>query len=601
MKIIMGYSTLFASLITLLSFQLSAISVPRDQDIDTASINRQTIEAYVAARKYPGLAIIKAHKALSASVQIDYEKGIADASLALGLAHFSSFSPGDSAAWYNFKAIDIYNRTGDITGKARAYYCLSYVYSLKGMLDESEKYSSLSLESFEKAHDKRGILNALSAMIYLARQKSDFDGALELTDRAIMTARSINDTVALADALNTLGNIYKNKLLFGRAIQSYFEALKLWEHKNDSAGLAIAYGSIGLMYFYQKEYDKALEYNFKKVPITERKGDLWELSKCLNNISQIYAARHQHDSSIYYLRKSLHLNERMNYPSGIAAVCSNIATTYILTGELDSANLYISKSVDIAERLKDAELPSYLTTLGHIQRRWGDYNAALQNARNAYNMAVEQNHPIVISDAAGLISDIYSETGRKDLAFDYIKEYYITREKINQAESKKQMAELFARYETEKKEQQIKILEQANLLKENRIDLQLLIIGVMILIGLIIISSGWLWIRNKNHQLQRINEQLQFFIIRQEQQEKKAEHDEPLEPTTIYKKWGLTERESEILYYLGNGCSNNLIGEKLFISENTVKFHIKNIYLKLDVKNRIQALLRCQNDESVNT
>ena len=32
-------------------------------------------------------------------------------------------NPGDSAAYYNFQALDIYNETGDITGKGRAYYC----------------------------------------------------------------------------------------------------------------------------------------------------------------------------------------------------------------------------------------------------------------------------------------------------------------------------------------------------------------------------------------------------------------------------------------------------------------------------------------------
>jgi len=122
----------------------------------------------------------------------------------------------------------------------------------------------------------------------------------------------------------------------------------------------------------------------------------------------------------------------------------------------------------------------------------------------------------------------------------------------------------------------------------------------MILIGLIIISSGWLWIRNKNLQLRRMNEQLQLFIIRQKQQDIKTEQEESaLDPGEMYKKWGLTERESEILYYLGIGCSNTIIAEKLFISDNTVKFHIKNIYLKLDVKNRIQALLRCKNDQSL--
>ena len=53
---------------------------------------------------------------------------------------------------------------------------------------------------------------------------------------------------------------------------------------------------------------------------------------------------------------------------------------------------------------------------------------------------------------------------------------------------------------------------------------------------------------------------------------------------------GLTRREAEILDLIKNGLTNEEISEKLFVSKNTIKFHIKNIYIKLDVKNRAQAL-----------
>ena len=52
----------------------------------------------------------------------------------------------------------------------------------------------------------------------------------------------------------------------------------------------------------------------------------------------------------------------------------------------------------------------------------------------------------------------------------------------------------------------------------------------------------------------------------------------------------LTSRELEILEILSQGYSNREITGKLEISENTVKFHLKNIYEKIQVDNRTQAV-----------
>lgn len=51
----------------------------------------------------------------------------------------------------------------------------------------------------------------------------------------------------------------------------------------------------------------------------------------------------------------------------------------------------------------------------------------------------------------------------------------------------------------------------------------------------------------------------------------------------------LTEREVELLRYLGQGLPNKAIAETLGVSENTVKYHIKNILQKLDLGNRSEA------------
>ena len=53
----------------------------------------------------------------------------------------------------------------------------------------------------------------------------------------------------------------------------------------------------------------------------------------------------------------------------------------------------------------------------------------------------------------------------------------------------------------------------------------------------------------------------------------------------------LTRRELEILSQLSNGLSNFEIAKNLNISENTVKKHISNIFIKINVKDRTQAII----------
>lgn len=66
----------------------------------------------------------------------------------------------------------------------------------------------------------------------------------------------------------------------------------------------------------------------------------------------------------------------------------------------------------------------------------------------------------------------------------------------------------------------------------------------------------------------------------------------PEEKTGFIKETGeqLTKREIEILEYLSKGNRNQDIADQLFISRSTVKKHIENIYLKLQLKSRVELV-----------
>jgi DNA-binding NarL/FixJ family response regulator len=62
-----------------------------------------------------------------------------------------------------------------------------------------------------------------------------------------------------------------------------------------------------------------------------------------------------------------------------------------------------------------------------------------------------------------------------------------------------------------------------------------------------------------------------------------------LNDTSIAKAAGLTERELTIIKAVARGLSNQSIAKELWVTEQTVKFHLTNIYRKLNISNRTEA------------
>jgi two-component system, NarL family, response regulator LiaR len=59
-------------------------------------------------------------------------------------------------------------------------------------------------------------------------------------------------------------------------------------------------------------------------------------------------------------------------------------------------------------------------------------------------------------------------------------------------------------------------------------------------------------------------------------------------------KIGISKRELEVLQLISEGLSNQEIADRLFLSLNTVKTHSSNLFLKLDVKRRTQAIQKAK-------
>ena len=66
----------------------------------------------------------------------------------------------------------------------------------------------------------------------------------------------------------------------------------------------------------------------------------------------------------------------------------------------------------------------------------------------------------------------------------------------------------------------------------------------------------------------------------------------------IFSRTGISSREQEIVYLVLKGLGNRDIAKQLFISPNTVKTHIRNIFKKMDVRSRFELAMTLKNSRS---
>jgi ATP/maltotriose-dependent transcriptional regulator MalT len=71
---------------------------------------------------------------------------------------------------------------------------------------------------------------------------------------------------------------------------------------------------------------------------------------------------------------------------------------------------------------------------------------------------------------------------------------------------------------------------------------------------------------------------------------KKSAEKSTTEPVELPNNLELSSREMEVLKMIATGLSNQEIADQLFVTINTIKSHTNNIYTKLNVKRRTQAI-----------
>ncbi len=458
-----------------------------------------------------------------------------------------------------------------------------------------------ALETATKIYYIDGIAKAYNAKGYMAKRENRFLKSVEYYKRALGFLEKSTDTLLKTICLNNLG-VSLRKINDEKAAYNYYMiALDLAKKSHNEKQAARILNGIGNVFVNTEEYKKALYYFKKSLALELKNKNIKGQEYNYANIGEVFIYTKQYDSAEYYLKKSLDIARLIYRPNPPAIEYNLMAFLYKNKGDYLKAIYYYDKAIPIFDSLN---IKRYLAN-SYINRGLSKLNF------NKYQEAYKD-----INKGLKIAKEIKSKENTS-LGYNALVSYYVKQNNYKKALDAHIMAKTFhdsivnmttkntiistqILYETKEKDEQIKRLanekelEKAASARNFRMMIGIAVFSFILIIFLYLYFS--LRRKNKDLELEQKNSEIHSYVLKIKDLEQKmnSEGNQKIDIDAKLKKMDLTKREIDVLKHIAEGLTNDEIANKMFISKNTVKSHIKNIYLKLDVKNRIQVIKKLQ-------
>lgn len=515
--------------------------------------------------------------------------------------------------------------------------------SLKQMM-EAEKYEqviSVADSLLEKTNDPLGQARLYQlkadALYYINKLPESLDSYLLAIDEAAKS--EVKDLLLLVECNGHVGFCYRELGIFPKALDYYFKALGYAVALSDSTELATAYYNVGSAYQVLGDLANAIDYTNKAYAIdlvkkdtsaiafdlkqmgilSEENGDYYtaighfkesmrmhnqtgsgnanSVAERLNSIGQAYQKLAIADSALHYVELSLKEHQKLNDSVNIAQRWIDLASIYNQVKKYGESRELVKQAVTYFADLEESEhLSSARLTLAENYLLTGQFAEAEELLLENVNFSKRNGLVSQLRDSYNLLARVKEYKGQYIEALDAFKQFKLLEDSLLSIFTKNSISELNVKYDVDSKERQNEILRLENEVQLSQIEQQevrerwlqfsLAVVAVSILLITLALSS--------RHNAKRLQLEAEVNEMRTKISMILDPNSEALnlELDDLNRRLAqpLSEREFEILTHALSNLNNSEIAEKVFVSVNTVKFHLKNIYEKLGVTNRKEAM-----------
>lgn len=448
----------------------------------------------------------------------------------------------------------------------------------------------------QKEIDSITLIDANSIMGYCLADMGALNQAITYAKKSKLISSALDRKKEVSIINCDIATYFSDLNQYDSAIYYLNKAFEIDLITKDSANLVYDLGGLGYFKVMKKEYEEGIKYYNESLKYL-KENDYRQRGTTYNNIGMAYLENEKYEDAEKYLFKSIAFHEKIKDSTKVMMRYMNLGILYIKTNKLDKALKYEQAAVKYFDKKKNSHLE--VKSLIHLSKIYGKKSndaSQLKTAKKAKSLAEKKGYLAEVISANKQLINAYKKQNNFRSAFNLTRDNQVYIDSLSRNKHLQAINKLELKYVTEKKEQKIQELKLKNQIAESELykakTKQLII--ALVAGAILIIVSVFYFLKRKQAILEKEASELRIDAIQKrfiELHKSPSELSVELDYEDLNNKLHneLSEREFEVLKLSLSGKTNNEISEALFLSVNTVKYHLKKIYPKLGVNSRKEA------------
>lgn len=339
--------------------------------------------------------------------------------------------------------------------------------------------------------------------------KDNFEAGRKYIDKCMLYAKNYIDMLAEAnDAYGALEDRLGN---YDKAMSFHLKAIPFYEKLGDKQGMGNSYKYLGILQARQNNHKEALVYFLKSLELDREINNQFGLGQSLNNVGITYYSLGEKERALPYFRESIYYKELSKNRRGLGATIINLAEYHNYKKNYDSAMYFLNRCIALANEVQsNYQRATALLIRSDTWLGMKKPEKAIIDLEKSYEISNAIGLKLEKSKALKRLSDAYLLVGQPGKAVKSLQEYILIKDSLLNEENSRSLLQMQTKFQTEKKENEIKTLnkdKQINALRIKQLNAdseRQKIINVVYIVVLLVVAV------------------FAFFIYRSLQERKKA-------------------------------------------------------------------------------